>query len=72
MQKVNKLEDRLIEFILSEEETKKKKKVRRKNRNKKASDTPKQTCWIGTKGPVCVWLGSRKERRDQRREGFKK
>lgn len=54
MQKVNKLEDRLIEFILSEEETKKKKKVRRKNRNKKASDTPKQTCWIGTKGPVCV------------------
>lgn len=26
MQKVNKLEDRLIEFILSEEETKKKKK----------------------------------------------
>lgn len=53
MQKVSKLEDRLIEFILSEEETKKK-KVRRKNRNKKASDTPKQTCWIRTKGPVCV------------------
>lgn len=36
MQKVNKLEDRLIEFILSEEETKKKKKGQEEKQKQKS------------------------------------
>lgn len=50
VQKVSKLEDRSIEFILSEEQTKKKKGQEEKQTKKSL----KQTCWIVTKGLVYV------------------
>lgn len=71
MQKVNKLEDRLIEFILSEEETKKKKKKRSggKTETKKPQTHPNRPAGSEQRVQyVCDWGLGRKEETNEEKD----